>query len=167
MVDNNDKAAAALNTDSDVIILYAAGGGGNILEMMTQSGKVGFMFLRHDPGPVYLWYEIVHPRFLRKTVDEYGSSGLDVHDVVVDSQDEILWRLRSFYGLRNALNKRIVAIGGASGWGQGGSKAPATAKSLWKMDLVDYPYSELGRAFSLRARMPRLSNAARTLPICI
>ncbi|MGA1822856.1 MAG: hypothetical protein ACMUIG_10055, partial [Thermoplasmatota archaeon] len=66
------------------------------------------MFLRHSPGPVYLWYEIVHPRFLRKTVDEYGQPGMDVHDVVVDSYDE----LRSVYGkkeLHPADLKKVVA----------------------------------------------------------
>jgi hypothetical protein len=164
LVENKDRAAAALKSDADVLILYAAGGGGDVLETMTQSGKGVLMFLRHDPGPVYLWYEIAHPRFLRKTVDEYGQSGLDVHDIVVDSQEEILWRLRSFYGLKNTLNKRIVAIGGASGWGQGGSKAPATTKSLWKMDLVDYPYAELGprikAARNDAALVKRCQNAA-------
>ena len=83
------------------------------------------MFLRHDPGPVYLWYEIVHPRFLRKTVDEYAPAG---HGRATTwwwtSHEELLWRLRALAGLKNTLGKRIVAIGGAAGWGEGGQKAP-------------------------------------------
>jgi L-fucose isomerase-like protein len=101
------------------------------------------MFLRHDPGPVYVWYEIVHPRFLRKTVDEYGQPGMDVHDVVVDSQEELLWRMRALHGLKNTHHKRIVCIGGSAGWGAGGQKAPDISRTLWKLDLQDYPYKDL------------------------
>ncbi len=32
-----------------------------MLEALTAKDKWNLMFLRHDPGPVYLWYEIVHP----------------------------------------------------------------------------------------------------------
>ena len=123
------------------------------------------MFLRHDPGPVYLWYEIAHPRFLRKTVDEFDQTGLDVKDVVVDNQDELLWRMRALHGLKNTLGKRIVAIGGAGGWGAGGSKAPEIARNLWKMDIVDYPYKDLGAApQKARADRRRWSSAAKPPP---
>jgi len=164
-VTNLEQAAAAIKPNYDLLIMYAAGGGGNILEAMTKTDKWNLMFLRHDSGPVYLWYEIAHNRFLRKTVDEYGQPGFDVHDVVVDSQPEILWRLRSLYGLKNAMHKRIVAIGGAGGWGAGGSKAPANTKSLWKMDLVDFPYAELAPrikgARNDAALVKRCQNAAQ------
>ena len=139
---SGDQAVAAMgNADFDTLLLYAAGGGN--LEALVKQGGHNLMFLRHDPGPVYLWYEIVHPRFLRKTVDEYSPTGLDVWDVVVDSQDELLWRLRGLSGLKNTLGKRIICIGGASGWGAGGQKAPTISKELWKLDLVDFPYKQL------------------------
>jgi hypothetical protein len=131
--------------DHDVLLLYAAGGGVNLLETLTAPGKWNIMFLRHDPGPVYLWYEIAHPRFLRKTVDEYGQAGWDVQDVVVDETAELLWRLRGLSGLKNTLNKKIVAVGGASGWGKGGETAPQRSQELWKMELPDYPYRDLSR----------------------
>ncbi len=127
----------------DVLLLFAAGGGVKLLEALTVAGKHNLMFLRHDPGPAYLWYEIVHPRFLRKTVDDYGQPGWDVNDVVVDSFADLTWRLRALGGLKNTLNKRVVCIGGASGWGAGGRTAPARTQELWKMDLVNYPYKDL------------------------
>ena len=139
---SGDQALAALGqTEFDTLLLYAAGGGN--LEALVKKDRHNLMFLRHDPGPVYLWYEIVHPRFLRKTVDEYAQSGLDVWDVVVDSQDDILWRLRGLSGLKNTLGKRIIAIGGPGGWGEGGRQAPTISKNLWKLELVDYPYQQL------------------------
>ena len=127
----------------DVSLVFAAGGGGDLLEALSAPGKWNLMFLRHDPGPVYLWYEIVSPRFLRKTVDDYGQPGWDPSDVVVDKFDDLLWRLRALAGLKNTRGKRVVCVGGASGWGEGGRIAPARARELWKMELVDYPYKEL------------------------
>lgn len=130
----------------DTVIIYAAGGGwGGVFEaLMENKDRHALMFLRHEPGPVYLWYEIVHPRFLRKTVDQYDAKlSMDVNDVVVDKTDELLWRLRALAGLHQTLGKRVVSIGGSAGWGEGGQKAPKIAHELWKLDLVDYPYKEL------------------------
>jgi hypothetical protein len=143
MVAKMDQAKTVAAGDYDVILVYAAGGWGNLLETLIRPGRSSLMFLRHDPGPVYLWYEIVHPRFLRKTVDEYALTGLDVNDVVVDDHEDVLWRLRALHGLKNALGKKIVCIGGAGGWGDGGRKAPEISRTLWKMDLVDVPYKDL------------------------
>lgn len=143
MVKNLDQAAAIAKGDHDVLLLYAAGGGVRILEALTAANKWNMMFLRHDPGPVYLWYEIVHPRFLRKTVDEYGQPGWDVDDVVVDKHEDLVWRLRGLSGLKNTLGKKMVCIGGAAGWGAGGRTSPARTTEQWKMELIDYPYKEL------------------------
>ncbi|MCX6880684.1 MAG: sugar isomerase [Verrucomicrobia bacterium] len=143
LVKTGQEAAAAAKGDFDVMLIYGAGGGGDLLETLTVPGKANLMFLRHSPGPAYLWYEIVSPRFLRKTVDAYGQPGWTPQDVVVDEHAEILWRLRALGGLKNTLGKRMVCIGGAAGWGEGGQQAPAIAKNLWKMTLVDYPYQEL------------------------
>ena len=73
---NAEPAAALAKGRQDVTLMFAAGGGGNILQALTAPDKWNLMFLRHDPGPVYLWYEIVHPRFLRKTV-------MDLRDYLV------------------------------------------------------------------------------------
>ncbi len=143
LVKDAAQAEAAVRGDFDVLLIYGAGGWVDLLEKLTVPGKWNLMFLRHDPGPVYLWYEIVSPRFLRKTVDEYGQPGWGPQDVVVDRHDELLWRLRSLSGLKQTLGRRIVCVGGAAGWGHGGEPAPEHARTTWKMDLVDYPYAEL------------------------
>ena len=144
LVKDLPQAEAAARGDFDVMLIYGAGGWVNLLEALTVPGRWNLMFLRHDPGPAYLWYEIVSPRFLRKTVDQYGQPGWGPADIVVDRHEELLWRLRSLSALKHTLGKRIVCVGGAAGWGDGGAQAPARARDTWKMDLVDYPYAELG-----------------------
>ncbi|HQH71859.1 MAG TPA: sugar isomerase [bacterium] len=141
VVRNNAEAANVVKGDHDVLIMYASGGG--MLETLTDPKKWTIIFLRHKSGPVYLWYEIIHNRFLRKTVDEYGQIGVNNQDVVVDRHDEVLWRLRALAGLKNTLGKKILCIGGASGWGDGGQKAPQLSKDVFKMNLVDVSYDEL------------------------
>ena len=154
-----EPAANLAAGDHDVMMIFGAGGWLNILEALSVNGKWNLMFLRHDPGPAYLWYEIVHPRFLRKTVDEYGQPGWDVNDVVVDRYAEVLWRLRALSGLKNTLGKKVVCIGGASGWGQGGQTAPARTRELWKMDLVDCSYEDLGPRIGDALKKPELVRA--------
>jgi len=146
-----EQAAAIAKGGHDVLIVYAASGDGQVLEALATPDKWNLMFVRHRSGPVYLWYEIAHPRFLRKTVDEYGQPGMGVQDVVVDSQAEIIWRLRALGGLKNTLGKRIVAVGGPGGWGAGGEQAPARARELWKLDIWTVPYPDLGERIK-RAR---------------
>ena len=139
------QAAAVKDSDCDVILVYAAGGSRAWLETLAASGKPNVMFLRHKSGPVYLWYEIAHPRLLRKQTDEYKEPGMDVWDIVVDDYDEVLWRLRALYGLKNTLGTKIVAIGTAGGWGQVGRKlGPATARKIWKLDIKPVTYKQLG-----------------------
>lgn len=139
-----EQAAAIAASESDLILSYAAGGDGRVFETLAASDKWQLMFLRHRSGPVYLWYEIAHPRFLRKTVDEFGQPGVGVHDVVVDRGEEIAWRLRALAGLKNTLGKRIVAVGGPSGWGAGGRNAPERARQQFRFDIRTVPYPDLG-----------------------
>lgn len=139
----NDLAALADAAEADVLLLYAAGGPQSILEQVAKSGKHVIYFLRHRSGPLYLWYEIISPRFLHQHTDRLAVKNVDNGDVVVDSLDELTWRLRALAGLKNALGTRIVAIGGASGWAC--PQAPELAKTKWKLDIQPVSYEELGK----------------------
>lgn len=155
------ETAAVAQGDYDVGLMYAAAGPLAAFEAMNVAGKWNLMFVRHRTGPLYLWYEIAHPRYLRKTVDEYGEPGMDWQDVVVDSLDELLWRLRALAGLKNTLGKRIVCVGGAGGWGKGGQQAPYLAGKLWKFQLETVSYEELGqRIRAARADQALVSQAS-------
>jgi hypothetical protein len=144
-VQNPEQAANTAKGDHDVLIMYAASSWGETLEALVDPKKWTLMFLRHKSGPVYLWYEIVSNRFLRKTVDEFGQPGVGTKDVVVDKVSELEWRLRSLAALKNTIGKKVICIGGASGWGAGGQAAPEHSRNVFHMDLVDVSYDELGK----------------------
>ncbi|MBN2329449.1 MAG: twin-arginine translocation signal domain-containing protein [Candidatus Omnitrophica bacterium] len=144
-VQNPEQGAQVAKGGHDVLLMYAAGSWGNTLEALTDPDKWTIVFLRHRSGPVYLWYEIISNRYLRKTVDEFGQPGVDTRDVVVDEYDDVLMRLRALSGLKNTMNKKIICIGGASGWGAGGQKAPDLTRDRFNMELIDVPYDELGK----------------------
>jgi hypothetical protein len=139
-----EQAKEVAQLDYDAAIIYGAGGNNRILEAVTRPDRWNMIFIRHRSGPVYLWYEIVHPRYLRKTVDQYGQPGVTVEDIVIDEPGEIAWRLSALAGLKNTLGRRVLCIGGASGWGAGGRKAPQIARDLWKLDLVEFSIPQLG-----------------------
>ena len=160
-VKSKEQAAGAARGDHDGIIIYAAGANVQVLEALTVPQKQNLMFLRHRSGPVYLWYEIAHNRYLRKTVDDFGQAGMDVDDVLVDDPGEMLWRLRALSGLKNTLGKRIVAVGGAGGWGQGGRAAPDRAKELWRLEITDVPYDDLGKRIEQARRDQALVERCR------
>ncbi len=145
-VANAEQAAKLKQQTCDAMLVYAAGGGQDILETLTRPDRPTIYFLRHDPGPVYLWYEILHPRFMRKTTDRYLQPDVTVADVVVDDYAELAWRLCALLGLRRTLGQRILAIGGAGGWGVEGEKlAPQWARDKWHLDIIDVPYPDLGQ----------------------
>lgn len=130
---------------ADAVIHYAAGGWTGLLDAVLAAGKPTIFFIRHRSGPVYLWYEIISPRFLHKEGDALAVKGADNDDVVVDALDEVDWRLRALCGLRNALGTKMVAIGGPAGWGAGGREAPRLSREKWKLDLQTVSYDELGK----------------------
>jgi len=164
-VTNLAEATALRKKPCDVMLIYGATGGTDVMERLISSERHNLVFVRHRTGPAYLWYEIAHPRLLRKTVDEYGQPGLETSDVVVDEYGDVLWRLRSLYALKNTVGSRMVCIGGPSGWGAGGREAPQIATDLWKMDLVTVPYEDVGKrivaATSDPARVRRSESKAK------
>jgi hypothetical protein len=137
-------SALADAAGADVVLLYAAGGDSKCLDAAMKLGKPVIFFLRHRSGPLYLWYEIISPRFLRQHTDNQALRGVDCQDVVVDSQDEILWRLRAIAGLRSTVGSRILAVGGPAGWGHDDATIAKLARERWKLDIRTVSYEELG-----------------------
>ena len=127
---------------ADVTILYAAGGADKAIEMVGRTAQNTIIFCRHKSGPVYLWYEIISPRYLRQHTDKLAIKKIDDQDVVIDSQDELLWRLRSLCGLQNTIGSKILAVGGPGGWET--RAAPQLAKDRFKLDIQTIAYSDLG-----------------------
>jgi hypothetical protein len=132
---------ALQDSKADVVLVYAAGGGTGTLEALAGLGKWTIIFVRYRSGPYYLWHEIVHARFLRSHTDQLKQPNVDVNDVVVDDNDEILWRLRALYGLKNTLGRRIVCVGGPGGWAC--PQAPELARARFQLDMVTLPIAEL------------------------
>ena len=141
--DGNEVAKLPDVAAADVLLVYAAGGWN--FEAIPELGKDVIFFVRHKSGPVYLWYEIISPHFLRQRTDELAVKGIDFGDVVVDSQDEILWRLRALCGLRNTVGSRILAVGGPGGWAQPEGVIPKLVQDRWKLDIQTVTYEELGK----------------------
>ncbi|MBM3333051.1 sugar isomerase [Candidatus Sumerlaeota bacterium] len=139
-----EQAAAVAKGDFDVLIMYAARRNRPALEALAANDKWNLMFVRHRSGPLYYMYIGAHTHFLRKTRDEFGQANMGIHDIVVDDHREILWRLRALAGLKNAVGKRIVSIGGPGAWGEAGKGAPDRARETWKMDAPTVTYPELG-----------------------
>ncbi|MBI4891325.1 MAG: sugar isomerase [Acidobacteria bacterium] len=139
-----EEGKAVAEGSYDALVMYPASGSVRLLESVARADRPTLVFLRHRSGPLYEWYEIIHPRFLRKTVDEWGQPGVDENDVVVDDLGDVAWRLRALGGLHNTRGHRIVCLGGASGWGAGGKKAPQYAREVFGLELVEVSYEDLG-----------------------
>jgi hypothetical protein len=156
-----EQAAAVTKHDYDVLVMYAARRTPKVLEALVSPDKWNLMFVRHRSGPLYYMYVGAHAHFLRKTRDEFGQPGMNVHDIVVDDHAELLWRLRALYGLKNILGKRIVAVGSEGAWGVGGQGAPDRARQTWKLDIVPVSYSELGERIQKALQNEALVNECR------
>ncbi|HUT11083.1 MAG TPA: hypothetical protein VMY42_11345 [Thermoguttaceae bacterium] len=138
------EAAGDLAT-ADTALIYPSGGWSGVFDVVAGMGKDMIVFCRHKSGPVYLWYEIISPRYLRKHTDRLAVEGMDFGDVVVDDQDEILWRLRALCGLHNTIGTRILAVGGPGGWSQPTDVIVDLVKNRWKLDIQTVTYADLGK----------------------
>ncbi|MGQ9800641.1 MAG: sugar isomerase [Candidatus Saccharicenans sp.] len=130
---------------ADVTIVYAAGGWLDRFKKLEETGKELIFFCRHRSGPVYLWYEIISPRYLRQHTDHLALERVDDSDVVIDNQEELLWRLRSLCGWRNTMGTKIIAVGGPDAWSQPPGVVPKLVEEKWKFDIKTVSYDELGR----------------------
>ena len=129
----------------DALLVYACGGDTSHYNRIAELKKPTIIFVRHTSGPIYLWYEIISPRFLRQHTDQPVVAAITNSDVVVDSQDDILWRLRSLCGLRNTMGSRILAVGGPGAWSQPAGVVPDKVRQIWNLDIQTIPYEDLGK----------------------
>jgi len=134
-VGSDAEAAAVAAADCDVLLPYGAGGSQQWLEKLA-AARPTILFVRHRSGKTYLWYEIAHYRFLRKSEDAMAEPNMDVDDVVVDDYGDVLWRLRALYGLKNTRGTKVAAIGGLQSYSAPGAKlGPTHAKEVWGFEV--------------------------------
>ncbi len=144
-----EQAANVHQGDFDVILLYAASHAGLFrASCAADPRRDTIVFVRHKSGPTYYGYECIGTRFFppgspdlwqRNSADNHGGVTLD--DVVVDDYEDVLWRMRAFYGLKNFIGQRIVALGGAGG--KYDSAAPQVARQRYKLQMIEVSYEEL------------------------
>jgi hypothetical protein len=139
-VENGEQAEQVAAADCDVLLVYAAGGQAVYNIVASKTPKV--LFIRHKSGPYYFWHEVVQWRLLHGNGDTPVPLDLDVGDVVVDKYDEVLWRLRGLYGLKNAKGTKMLAIGGLVAYSPDAQKAgPGLAQDVW-----DYQFEIVSEA---------------------
>jgi L-fucose isomerase-like protein len=131
-----------LEIDADLLLIYAAGvqdiDSIALIEQLLTFGKPTLFFLRKD----YLWYEIFHPRFLRKSVSDEILQPVIVEDVVVDDYKELLQKLRSLAGLKSTIGAKVTSIGTPGGWGIE-EAAIQIAKDTWDFEIETISYEKL------------------------
>jgi hypothetical protein len=154
------EAAQVHKKDYDAVLVYAATGSGELLRacFARKKDRDTIIFVRHRSGPAYYWYEALSTRYLQtdQTASAQNSyldhGGVHVDDVVVDDYDELLWRLRALYGLKNFIGARIVALGGP--WGKYSPEAPQVARDKFRLNIIDVSYDEITARME-RARQDR------------
>ncbi|RJP18637.1 MAG: sugar isomerase [Candidatus Omnitrophota bacterium] len=144
-VKTSEEAKQAHKHDADVVLIYPASGSGSVLQSCVPAEGETIIFVRHRSGPIYYWYEALSVAYLATDKEESGSTprlpNVHVDDVVVDEYDEVMWRLRALYGLKNFVGTKIVAVGGV--WGKYAADAPQIARDRFKMDLIEIGYDNL------------------------
>lgn len=148
--------------NADLFLVYAAGGGMDKFDVLNKMGKNIIFFCRHKSGPVYLWYEIISPRYLRQHTDLLAVKGIDENDVVIDNQDELMWRMRALCGLKNTMGSRIIAIGGPGAWSQPLDVVMKVVGEKYKLDIQTVSYDELGKLITEARRDNSLLSSARS-----
>lgn len=129
----------------DVIIVYPAAGSGDLLRacFAKEKDRDTIIFARHRSGPAYYWYEALSVRYLgtddapQKTSSS-NNRNVHVEDVVIDDMQELLWRLRALYGIKNFIGARIVALGGP--WGKYSPESPDVARDKYKIEITEVGY---------------------------
>ncbi len=147
-VTSEEQAAAAQEGDFDVVLLYAASNARLFKPCCAADPtRDTIVFVRHRTGPTYYGYECLGTRFFpvpspelweKNSAGDHGPVTLD--DVVVDDYNDVLWRLRALYGLKNFVGQRILALGGPQG--KYDPSAPQVARDRYRLDIVDVSYDD-------------------------
>ena len=127
---------------ADMILCWPAGGN---LHGIEKFNKPTVMFIRHQSGPLSLWYEIVSPRYLRQHTDQAAFPHIRDEDVVVDDMDSLMWRLRSLCGLVNTWGTKILCVGGPDAWSQDAAATAEKVKEIFRFELETISYDEIDR----------------------
>ncbi len=160
-------AADVHRKEYDAIVVYAASGSGDLLRacFAPQKDRDTILFVRHRSGTAYYWYEALSTRYLQTGRPEPGRNsyldhgGVHVEDVVVDDYDELLWRLRALYGLKNFLGTRIIALGGP--WGKYSPEAPQVAREKYRFNIIDISYETVAPRIKAARENPDAVAAAQ------
>ena len=151
---------------ADALLVYAAGdGAGDLMaevNLLEQWGKDTILFVRHQSGPLYYWYEGVSARFHRQHTDQQTTRTIRCEDTVVDRMEEVLWRLRALAGLRATVGTRILAIGwpDPAVWPPEPSVQPLLRP--WQFAVESVSYHQLGQLIRAARQDPRATELART-----
>jgi len=161
-----EEALQVHKNDYDVIIVYPATGSGDMLKacFAKEKDKDTIVFVRRSSGPTYYWYEALSVKYLKTDENEssqnsaFNHGGVYIHDVVVDDDQELLWRLRALYGIKNFIGTRIVALGGA--WGKYSPEAPSVAREKYQIKIIEVSYNDVSpRIESIRKDSDFVSKA--------
>lgn len=151
----------------DAIVVYAASGSGDLLRacFAPRKDRDTILFVRHRSGTAYYWYEALSTRYLQTGRPDPGPNsyldhgGVHVEDVVVDDYDELLWRLRALYALKNFLGTRIIALGGP--WGKYSPEAPQVAREKYRFNIIDISYEAVAPRIKAARENPDAMAAAQ------
>ncbi len=162
------EAAKVHDREYDTVLVYAASGSGNLLRacFAPKKDRNTIIFVRYRSGKAYYWYEALSTQYLQTGRSEAGQTsyldhgGVHVDDVVVDNCDELLWRLRALYAIKNFIGSRIVALGGP--WGKYSPEAPQIAQERYRFNILDIPYDEVApRIKGIREDREKVAAAQR------
>jgi len=147
-VTTTETARELASQDHDVTLLYACTGSGTLLRACLGDQRDALIFVRHQNGPVYYWYEALSTAYFQKDsarAEQDPKPGLPkahVDDIIVDDIGELQWRLRALCAVKNFLGTRIVALGGP--WGKYAPDAPQKAKERFGLEIIDVGYDTFG-----------------------
>ena len=142
-----DDAKQARNAGADVTLVYPATGSGSVLRACFSEKGDTLVFVRHRSGPVYYWYEALSIQYLNTGDEESPQENpskpgdVSIDDVVVDDCQDVLWRLRALYGVKNFSGARIVALGGP--WGKYAPSAPKRAHEEHGIEIIPVSYADV------------------------